>query len=120
MSQQQPAFGSVLISGHARFPEESAAKKVYDVLTLTAEVEVKNWVVVAADITLITNVARQFVLRRIVNLPLCDTAAVDEVVADLEQSYQAGAKRAVITALLNLQRNAFSVKAKIEAPHASP
>lgn len=97
-----------LLSGHARLPAESAAKTVYDILTVTVEVDADTWTVLQMDSTLITPVAQQFLRRHLVGIAL--SGSPEPVLEDLEHVYHAGAKRAVIAAVRDLYRNAAEIR----------
>lgn len=98
----------VLISGHARLPQEAAAKAVYDILAVVAEVETERWTVVSVDSSLITGVARSFLGEILSGRSLLEP--VEGVLQELELAYYGGAKRAVLAAVRELYERAGEVR----------
>jgi len=104
---------TLLISGHARIPQESPAKALYNILSITAEVDIASSRVLSADITLVTETARNFVRGKIVGMRLLeDSGAILRV---LEFGYHGGAKKAVLAAVVELQRNAATALETVRA-----
>ena len=54
-------MNTIFIAGHARLPAGMAAQNLYETLTITAEIDKKYGVIVAASCTLATEHGQDFV-----------------------------------------------------------
>ena len=87
------------IAGHAKLPQGMAAK-IYDSLTITAEVEAKYGVILEASCTLATDHGREFVSRILKGFSLKD--GIDEPIKALQTYYKGKAANALIAAFKDL------------------
>lgn len=108
----------ILISGHAKYPQDSAARAVYDRLTVTVLIDTDSWKPVEIDVTLITRTAREFIAEKVKNYSLIGSP--DDIVADIENSYFGGAKKTVIAAVSNLFYNISEVYHTFQSVKTKP
>ncbi|WP_188633734.1 DUF3870 domain-containing protein [Lentibacillus kapialis] len=95
-------MNTVFIAGHARLPSGMAAKSIYETLTITAEIDKKYSVVVAANCTLATEHGRHFVHQLLRGHSLHD--GIDEPAAIMKEHYLGKAGNALVSALYDLYR----------------
>jgi hypothetical protein len=93
---------TVFIAGHARLPSGMAAQSIYETLTITAEIDKKYGVIVAAGCTLATNHGKEFVQQLLRGHSLQD--GIKEPVAILKSHYLGKAGNALASALKDLYR----------------
>lgn len=106
-------YESLLLSGHARFPSEAAAKPSQDILTITVEVSLPDWIVERVAVSLATDVARDFVARKLTGTSLLQSP--EDLVDNLERTYHARAKRTVIAAVRDLFRSAMELRNSVNS-----
>lgn len=78
-------MNTIFIAGHARLPAGMAAKSIYDTLTITAEIDKKYGVIVAANCTLATEHGREFVQQLLRGYSLQD--GIDKPIETVRQHY---------------------------------
>lgn len=88
------------IAGHSKLPEKMAAKNVFEVLTITAEIDTKYGVILEASCTLATEHGRQFVRQLLRGYSLRD--GIQEPIRQVQTYYRGRAANALIAALKDL------------------
>lgn len=91
---------TILIAGHARLPSGMAAQNVYDSITITAEVDTENGIVIKADCTLATEHSRQFIHELMKGYQLKD--GIEPLISELTSRYLGKASSALTAALRDL------------------
>jgi len=87
---------TVMLAGHARLPQGMAAQNVYEMLTITVEVELKYGVIVEASCTLATQHAQQFITRLLRGYSLQD--GIEPILDEIRRAYQGKAQQALLAA----------------------
>ncbi|SDR10115.1 protein of unknown function [Virgibacillus subterraneus] len=95
-------MNTVFIAGHARLPSGMAAKNMYETLTITAEIDKKYGVIVAANCTLATEHGRQFVQQLLRGHSLQD--GIEMPVDEVKEHYLGKAGNALASALNDLYK----------------
>lgn len=95
-------MNTVFIAGYARLPAGMAAKNVYDTLTITAEVDKKYGVIVAANCTLATEHGRAYVQQLLRGYSLQD--GIEHPVEEVKKHYLGKAGSALASALKDLHK----------------
>jgi len=95
-------MNTVFIAGHARLPSGMAAKSIYETLTITAEIDKKYGVIVAANCTLATEHGRHFVHHLLRGHSLQD--GIDQPAETMKEHYLGKAGNALVSALHDLYR----------------
>ncbi|MFJ7973583.1 DUF3870 domain-containing protein [Psychrobacillus sp. NPDC096389] len=96
-------MNTVFIAGHARLPAGMAAQNIYETLTITAEIDKKYGVIVAASCTLATEHGRAFVQQLLRGHSLQD--GIDQPLASIKNHYLGKAGNALISALKDLNKH---------------
>lgn len=91
------AMGTQLVVGHSKLPQGSTAVSVSPTLALTLLVDGRHGVILAAECTLVTELARSTVRSLLVGQ--CLTDGLDAAVQELTSSYHGMALSAVVAAL---------------------
>jgi len=95
-------MNTVFIAGYARLPAGMAAKSVYETLTITAEIDKKYGVIVAANCTLATEHGRHYVQNLLRGYSLQDGISIP--VEEVNDHYLGKAGNAIVSALKDLQK----------------
>ncbi|MFD2760172.1 DUF3870 domain-containing protein [Lentibacillus juripiscarius] len=95
-------MNTVFIAGHARLPSGMAAKSMYETLTITAEIDKKYGVIVAANCTLATEHGRHFVHHLLRGHSLQD--GIDTPSQMMKEHYLGKAGNALVSALNDLYK----------------
>lgn len=95
-------MNTVFIAGYARLPAGMAAKSVYETLTITAEIDKKYGVIVAANCTLATEHGRHYVQNLLRGYSLQDGISIP--VEEVNEHYLGKAGNAIVSALKDLQK----------------
>ncbi|MFD1448809.1 DUF3870 domain-containing protein [Oceanobacillus profundus] len=95
-------MNTIFIAGHARLPAGMAAKSIYDTLTITAEIDKKYGVIVAANCTLATEHGREFVQQLLRGYSLQD--GMEKPIKMVKQHYLGKAGNALSSALNDLYK----------------
>ncbi|WP_026908191.1 DUF3870 domain-containing protein [Paucisalibacillus globulus] len=95
-------MNTVFIAGHARLPSGMAAQNMYETLTITAEIDQKYGVIVAASCTLATEHGRDFVHHLLRGYSLQD--GIEGPVKDVKRYYMGKAGNAISSALKDLYK----------------
>lgn len=86
--------------GHAKPPSNSVSGQMYTILSVVCEVEMETGVIVAAEFTVATEVAKRFLNRMLAGRSLRDEE--DVIVAELEHCYFSGTQKALIQAFRDM------------------
>ncbi|MEN2465250.1 DUF3870 domain-containing protein [Ornithinibacillus sp. FSL M8-0202] len=95
-------MNTVFIAGHARLPSGMAAQNMFETLTITAEIDRKYGVIVAASCTLATEHGRDFVQYLLRGYSLQD--GIDEPIQTVKRHYMGKAGNAIVSALKDLHK----------------
>lgn len=95
-------MNTILIAGHARLPSGMAAKRMYDSLTITAEIDKKYSVIVSASCTLATAHGRGFIEQILRGYSLKD--GIESPVHQVKMHYLGKAGNALASALGDLYK----------------
>ena len=87
----------ILFSGYAKLPAGITATELYRVIGLVILVEMETEIILEADCTLATQVARRHVAETLVGQSLRN--GPEPLVRLIDQVYQGSAKKAIITAI---------------------
>lgn len=93
---------TIFIAGYARLPQGMAAKHMFESMTITAEIEPKYGVILAADCTLITDLGKNFIRELLRGYSLND--GIDQLIQIIQNSYKGKATSALIAALKDLDQ----------------
>ncbi|MBO0962213.1 DUF3870 domain-containing protein [Neobacillus sp. MM2021_6] len=88
------------LAGHSRLPQGMAAQSVYDLLTITVEVDKKYGVIIESSCTLATDHGRAYVQQILKGHSLLD--GIDDIIAALREGYRGKAVNALIAAVNDL------------------
>ncbi len=102
---------TVFIAGHARLPAGMAAQNLYETLTITAEIDRKYSVIVAASCTLATQHGQDFVHHLLRGHSLRD--GIDEPLHAIQTHYLGKAGSALQSALRDLHKQYETQRAKL-------
>ncbi|MFC3041248.1 DUF3870 domain-containing protein [Virgibacillus xinjiangensis] len=101
-------MNTVFIAGHSRLPAGMAAQSMYETLTITAEIDKKYAVIVAANCTLATEHGRQFIEHLLRGYSLQD--GIEAPVEAVKAHYRGKAGNALVSALKDLYKQYTSYK----------
>lgn len=90
----------MIISGHAKLPNEAVLRAAYESLAVVAAVDLSTGRVLDVDCTFVTATARRFVTQLLVGVDL--RADSVEVFETLQDFYWGGAKKALVGAVRDL------------------
>ncbi len=88
---------TVLFTGYARLPSGITASRVSDVVGVAVEVEPGTALIIDAECTLATHLARDFFRRLVIGHRL--DADFPKMIRTIERRYHGSAQKALITAL---------------------
>ena len=88
---------TVLLSGYAKLPTNITAEMVYEVLAVAVLFDRRSGIILEAEASMVTNIARKFIAELLVGYNLND--GPDELMEDFETYYHGNAKRALETAI---------------------
>jgi hypothetical protein len=97
-----PLTPRVLLSGHAKLPQDTAVRADYDVLAVIVVVEERHGVIIDVDVTSLSAPARDFVKDALIGISLSDP--MDRVVEYLSASYRGNAKRSILAAITDIYK----------------
>lgn len=89
--------GLVLFSGYAKLPIGITASEMYKVIGIILVIRVETGEILAADLTLATDVARKWVSSALIGQSLKN--GPEGVLRIIDKVYQGSAKKAIMTAL---------------------
>ncbi|XKH50192.1 DUF3870 domain-containing protein [Chryseomicrobium palamuruense] len=102
---------TLFIAGHARLPAGMAAQNLYETLTITAEIDSKYSVIVAASCTLATQHGQDFVHHLLRGHSLRD--GIDEPLRAIQTQYLGKAGSALQSALKDLYKHYEQFQTKL-------
>lgn len=85
----------IFLSGYAKLPDNTTARKLYDHLVLVVTVQVPEGIILEADCTMATELGRRFVRELLVGYDL--HRGPEPVVASLNQRYYGHLRKALQT-----------------------
>ena len=88
---------TVLLSGYAKLPNNTTAETVYQFLAVAILFDKRSGIILEAEASMVTSIARRFVSQLLVGYNLND--GPDELMEDFETYYHGNAKRALETAM---------------------
>jgi len=80
--------------GHAKPPANTVSGQMYTILSVVCEVDMETGVIVAAEFTVATELAKQYLNRLLTGRNLATDE--DAVVSELEHCYFSGTQKALI------------------------
>jgi Domain of unknown function (DUF3870) len=92
----------VIVTGYAKMPEGTAARRLYEQLTLGALVDIETHTVVRATSTLVTDVGRDWVEDVLTGVELF--SGYDEFIARVQAEYWGQAQSAIVQCFRDLVR----------------
>lgn len=95
-------MNTYFIAGHARLPSGMAAQNMYEILTITAEIDKKYGVIVEANCTLATEHGRNFINELLKGYSLQD--GVEEPIQTIKAHYLGKAGNALASAMKDLYK----------------
>ncbi|KOO49840.1 DUF3870 domain-containing protein [Viridibacillus arvi] len=101
-------MNTIFIAGHARLPSGMAAQNIYETLTITAEIDKKYGVIVAASCTLATQHGKSFVEQLLRGHSLQD--GITQPLEAVKIHYLGKAGNALMSALKDLYKQYESHK----------
>jgi hypothetical protein len=90
-------MSTALFVGHARPPSNTVTAQLYKVLSVVLEIDLLTGNVVAADVTVSSAVARDYLVRLLVGRNLM--GELGTITRDIERNYHSPTQRAVVQAL---------------------
>ncbi len=88
--------------GHAKPPSNTVSGQMYTILSVVCEVDMETGRIVAAEYTVATELARDYLSRLLVGRDLA--ADEDAIVAELERCYFSGTQKAIIQAFRDMAK----------------
>jgi hypothetical protein len=88
---------TVLLSGYAKLPTNITAEMVFEMLAVAVLFDRRSGIILEAEASMVTNIARKFIAELLVGYNLND--GPDELMEDFETYYHGNAKRALETAI---------------------
>ena len=88
--------------GHAKPPANTVSGQMYTILSVVCEVEMDTGVIVAAEFTVATELAKDFLNRLLAGRNL--GADEDAIVAKLERCYFSGTQKALVQAFRDMSK----------------
>lgn len=101
---------TVVLVGHAAFPQGMAAKGVYDHLSIVTEIDRVHGVVVNVECNMITDLANNFINNLLKGYCLED--GIDPLISEVISMYRGAARNAIIASLKDLDRKYIKYKAE--------
>lgn len=96
-------FPRLILSGHAKLPQDAVARAVWEILSVVVAVDLENGTVLDADATLVTDPAKDFLRDLLVGRSLAEPP--DQAIEFVQEYYWGGAKRALVAAIRELYEN---------------
>ena len=88
---------SVLVSGYAKLPTSITAENVFNILAVAVVFDARTGIILDAEASLITELAKRFIAELLVGYNLND--GPDELMNAFEKHYHGNAKKALETAM---------------------
>lgn len=93
---------TICLAGHGKLPQGMAAKGPFEHMAVVVEVDEKYGVVLNAECTLITGIARNVIEDILKGYSLKD--GVEEIIAEVKRVYHGAARNAIIASIKDLSR----------------
>lgn len=93
---------TVFLAGHGKLPQGMAAKGPFEHMAVVVEVDEKHGVILNAQCTLVTDLARTVIEDILKGYSLKD--GVEEIIAEVKEVYHGAAKNAIIASIKDLSR----------------
>lgn len=90
-------WNAVLFSGYAKLPTNITAEAVYNIMAVAVLVDQRSGIILEAEATMVTGLARRFIAELLVGYNLND--GPEGLMELLETYYHGSAKKALETAL---------------------
>lgn len=97
---QRSVWPRIIISGHAKLPQDAAARAVFELLTVVVAVEPDTGRVLDVDSSLVTDPAKVWLRDLLMSAKL--SASSGPILDAVERYYWGGAKKAVAAAIRDL------------------
>ena len=91
---------SAIYVGHARAPSHSVTGQICKIIQVVMEIDKATGDIITADVNLVSDVSRQYVIRMLVGRNLMGELGV--IISDIEQNYHSASQKAVVQALHDL------------------
>jgi len=104
--------------GHAKPPANTVSGKMYAILSVVCEVEMETGVIVAAEFTVATELAKDYLNRLLSGRNL--NSDEDAIVAELERCYFSGTQKALIQAFRDMTKRYRAQVANTRPDTSSP
>ena len=88
---------TVLLSGYAKLPTNTTAENVYQILAVAILFDKRSGIILEAEASMVTSIARKFISQLLVGYNLND--GPDDLMETFEEYYHGNAKRALETAM---------------------
>ena len=88
--------------GHAKPPSNTVSGQMYTILSVVCEVDTQTGVIVAAEFTVASDLARDYLNRLLSGRNL--NTDEDAIVADLEKRYFSGTQKALIQCVRDMAK----------------
>jgi hypothetical protein len=92
----------VIVTGYAKMPEGTAARRLYEQLTLGALVDLETHRVVRATSTLVTSVGQEWIEEQLTGTSLLDDQK--QFIATIESNYWGQAQSAIVQCFRDMVR----------------
>ena len=100
--------------GHAKPPANTVSGQMYTILSVVCEVEMTTGVIVAAEFTVATGLAKDYLNRLMAGRNLATDE--DAIVAELERCYFSGTQKALIQSFRDMTKRYRAQIAAAERP----
>jgi len=103
--------------GHAKPPANTVSGQMYTILSVVCEVDMETGVIIAAEFTVATELAKDYLNRLLSGRSLATEE--DAIVAELEECYFSGTQKALIQSFRDMaKRYLAQVAASADRPEA--
>ncbi|KKI90426.1 hypothetical protein WQ54_20950 [Bacillus sp. SA1-12] len=109
---EQLKMKTVLVTGYAKAPQGSAMFEIYKTSGIVLEIDYETNVIVNAEFTFVTNLARDFLSRLIVGYDL--SKGLESLIQRIEAHYYTQSTNSVIVAVKAAYKRYMEKKKKIE------
>lgn len=93
---------TIFLAGHGKLPQGMAAKGPFDHMAIVVEVDEKYGVILNAQCTLVTDLAKNVVADILKGHSLRD--GVEDIISEIKKVYHGAARNAIIASLKDLGR----------------
>jgi hypothetical protein len=103
--------------GHAKPPSNTVSGQMYTILSVVCEVDMESGVIVAAEFTVATDLAKDYLNRLLSGRNL--NTDEDAIVAELEKCYFSGTQKALIQCFRDMAKR-YRAQASSGRPETPP